>query len=109
MIDLDRDAIVVNPMLTGRFQLAPRPGVKLPAKTAVVIGVGRAAARARAKPPFAPGRGAPPGCPPTTRAAEIRYRDPTQMGKVYLLPAGVDRAVPGLGPTRSVPMPTTRP
>ena len=28
----------------------------------------------------------------------IRYRDPTQMGKVYLLPAGVDRIVPGLGP-----------
>jgi formamidopyrimidine-DNA glycosylase len=29
-------------------------------------------------------------------AAEIRYRDPTQMGKVYLLPAGIDRQVPGL-------------
>src|SRR5207249_1923050 len=29
---------------------------------------------------------------------EVRYRDPTQMGKVYLLPAGVEREVPGLGP-----------
>jgi formamidopyrimidine-DNA glycosylase len=29
--------------------------------------------------------------------AEIRYRDATQMGKVYLRPAGVDRDVPGLG------------
>jgi formamidopyrimidine-DNA glycosylase len=28
--------------------------------------------------------------------AEVRYRDPTQMGKVYLLPAGVDRPVPGM-------------
>jgi formamidopyrimidine-DNA glycosylase len=28
--------------------------------------------------------------------AEVRYRDPSQMGKVYLLPAGVTRAVPGL-------------
>ncbi len=28
---------------------------------------------------------------------EIRYRDPTQMGKVYLLPAGVERPVPGPG------------
>ena len=27
--------------------------------------------------------------------AEIRYRDPSQMGKVYLLPAGVDRPVAG--------------
>ena len=32
------------------------------------------------------------------RACELAagYRDPTQMGKVYLLPAGVDRVVPGL-------------
>ena len=27
---------------------------------------------------------------------ELRYRDPSQMGKVYLLPAGVARAVTGL-------------
>ena len=27
----------------------------------------------------------------------VRYKDPTQMGKVYLLPAGVERGVPGLG------------
>jgi formamidopyrimidine-DNA glycosylase len=27
---------------------------------------------------------------------EVRYRDPTQMGKVYLLPKGVARTVPGL-------------
>ena len=39
-----------------------------------------------------------PGCRPTTRPVEVRYRDPTQMGKVYLLPAGVERPVPGLGP-----------
>ncbi|HVL54495.1 MAG TPA: hypothetical protein VM344_09575, partial [Vitreimonas sp.] len=29
--------------------------------------------------------------------AEVRYRDPSQMGKVYLLPAGVERLVPGMG------------
>jgi formamidopyrimidine-DNA glycosylase len=27
---------------------------------------------------------------------EVRYRDPTQMGKVYVLPAGVERPVAGL-------------
>ena len=27
---------------------------------------------------------------------EVRYRDPTQMGKAYLLPAGSNRPVPGL-------------
>ena len=37
------------------------------------------------------------GCRPPDAHPEVRYRDPTQMGKVYLLPAGVDRAVPGLG------------
>ena len=95
MIDLDRDAIVVNPMLTGRFQLAG-PGVKQPSKTAVVLGFGPAASRGRFKPAawtrdaaWLPGADANP---------EVRYRDPTQMGKVYLLPAGLDRSVPGLGP-----------
>ena len=39
---------------------------------------------------------------------EIRYRDPTQMGKVYLLPAGVAREIPGGGPDDFGPRPTTR-
>jgi len=93
-IDLDRDRVVINPMLTGRFQLAS-PGTKLPTKTAVVLGFGE--------------RGPTPGFKParwTVGAAwlptddarpEVRYRDPTQMGKVYLLPAGMDRPVPGMG------------
>ena len=92
-IDLDRDRIVVNPMLTGRFQLAA-PSVKHPTKTALVLG-------------FGPRTGGPPRRGPAwTRGAdwlpvdgamvEVRYRDPTQMGKVYLLPSGVERAVPGL-------------
>ena len=34
--------------------------------------------------------------PADDAAVEIRYRDPTQMGKVYLLPAGMTRSVPGL-------------
>ena len=64
LIDLDRDRIVVNPMLTGRFQLAA-PGDKLPTKTAVVLGFGP---RADGPPPTPPrGRAAPTGCRPTTR------------------------------------------
>lgn len=93
-IDLDRDRVVVNPMLTGRFQLAA-PGTKHPVKTAVVLGFG----------PGAPPRGFKQAAwtkgaawlPARDVSAEIRYRDPTQMGKVYLLPAGVAREVPGLG------------
>jgi formamidopyrimidine-DNA glycosylase len=93
-VDLDRDRVVVNPMLTGRFQLAA-PGMKLPTKTAVVLAFG--------------GRGPTRGFKPATwtrratwlpaddASPEVRYRDPTQMGKVYLVPEGVDRPVPGLG------------
>jgi formamidopyrimidine-DNA glycosylase len=39
--------------------------------------------------------------PPNDEDVELRYRDPRKMGKVYLLPAGVDREVAGwrmLGP-----------
>jgi formamidopyrimidine-DNA glycosylase len=100
---LNRDRVIVNAMLTGRFQLAA-PGTKLPGKTALVLG-------------FGPKAGRPPGAARWTRAAtwlpaddapaEIRYRDPTQMGKVYLVPAGVERSIPGydmsLGPDADDP------
>jgi formamidopyrimidine-DNA glycosylase len=93
-LELGTDRIVVNPMLTGRFQLAAR-GEKAPAGMAVELRFG---ARAGAAPRDAaawtegaawiPADGAEP---------YLRYRDPTQMGKVYLLPAGVERPVPGRG------------
>jgi formamidopyrimidine-DNA glycosylase len=91
-LDLDHDRVVVNPMLTGRFQLAP-PGTKHPSKTALVLG-------------FGPRKSRPSDAAEWTRRAdwmpsdsattEVRYRDPTQMGKVYVLPAAVDRPVPGM-------------
>jgi formamidopyrimidine-DNA glycosylase len=36
--------------------------------------------------------------PPDDGPVVVRYRDPTQMGKVYLLPAGVERPIAGMGP-----------
>ena len=92
LVDLDRDRVVVNPMLTGRFQLAS-PGTKLPSKTAVVIGFGPRDRRASGAARWT--RGAS-WLPADDEPSEIRYRDPTQMGKVYLVPAGVGRDVPGL-------------
>jgi formamidopyrimidine-DNA glycosylase len=94
LIDLDRDRIVVNPMLTGRFQLAG-PGVKAPTKTALVLGLGPQGHRGRFRPASWTRDAA--WLPAPEAHPEIRYRDPTQMGKVYLLPAGVEREVPGLG------------
>jgi len=92
-IDLDRDRVVVNPMLTGRFQLAS-PGAKLPTKTAVVLGFGERGPTPRFKP--ARWTVGAAWLPTDDARPEVRYRDPTQMGKVYLLPAGMDRPVPGM-------------
>ena len=87
----ERDAIVVNAMLTGRFQLA-EPGRPLPNKTAVVLGFG-----SRAKAPARTARWTKGAAwmPADDAEAEVRYRDPTQMGKVYLLPADAARSMPG--------------
>jgi len=93
LIDLERDEIACNPMLTGRFQLAV-PGDKLPAKTAVVLGFG---VREAGPDDAAPWTAGAAWLPADAARCEVRYRDPTQMGKIYLRPAGVDRPVPGLG------------
>jgi formamidopyrimidine-DNA glycosylase len=87
--ELERDRIAVNAMLTGRFQLAA-PKDKLPGQTAVILGFG-----ARAKPASKPARWTKGAAwlPADADPAEVRYRDPSQMGKVYVLPAGVARPV----------------
>ncbi len=92
-VELERDRVVVNPMLTGRFQLAS-PAVKPPPKTAVILGFG---ARSGSPRDAAPWTREAPWLPADDAPAEVRYRDPTQMGKVYLLPAGIARGVPGMG------------
>ncbi|MBI3746191.1 MAG: hypothetical protein HY264_06635 [Chloroflexi bacterium] len=88
---LDRDAIAVNAMLTGRFQLA-EPSRPVPTRTAVVLAFGP---RGRAPDRTARWTRGAAWMPPNDAAVEVRYRDPTQMGKVYLLPAGQERAIPG--------------
>jgi formamidopyrimidine-DNA glycosylase len=93
--DLDRDRVVFSPMLTGRFQLAS-PKAALPSKTAVILGFGSRARRPRGAGRAAAWTARASWLPPDDEPAEIRYRDPTQMGKVYLLPVSVERQVPGL-------------
>jgi len=99
----ERDRIVFSPMLTGRFQLAA-PGTPLPTKTAFILGFG-----GRAGPPRDAARWTRKATwmPADDASVEVRYRDPTQMGKVYVLPAGVDRPVAGfdddLGPDADDP------
>lgn len=109
LIELDRGQVVVNPMLTGRFQLAP-PGAKLPTKTAAVLGFGGRAERAmRGAAPWTKGAD---WLPADDGPIEVRYRDPTQMGKVYLAPEGIERPIAGLdadlGPDADDPTLTLR-
>jgi len=93
---LARDRIVINAMLTGRLGL-DAPGARALRDMAAVLRLGpreapgrrrgaSAAAAWTVDAPWLPADGAP---------LELRYRDPTRMGKVYLLPAGTARAVPG--------------
>jgi formamidopyrimidine-DNA glycosylase len=97
-IDLDRDRLVVNPMLTGRLQLAAR-GEKAPSGTAVELALGkRPRGSVPAPEPPASWTNGAAWMPPDEAPVTVRYRDPTQMGKVYLLPAGVERPVAGRGP-----------
>ncbi|HUG48735.1 MAG TPA: DNA-formamidopyrimidine glycosylase family protein [Candidatus Limnocylindria bacterium] len=96
----ERDRLVINAMLTGRLGLA-RPGDKPLPQTAARFGFGPAeqdlAALARRSEPVPawPGAGGAAWLPPRKEPAEMRYRDATRMGKLYLLPAGVTRPVAG--------------
>ena len=88
ILELDRDRVAVNAMLTGRFQLAA-PERQAAGEHRGDPGLRRASDPAEEGRRLDEGRGVAPGRRPT--AAELRYRDPSQMGKVYLLPAGVVR------------------
>jgi formamidopyrimidine-DNA glycosylase len=93
-LDLEPDRVVVNPMLTGRFQLAGH-GEKAPSGVAVELAFGpRTGAPPRDAADWTRGAG---WLPADDADVTVRYRDPTQMGKVYLLPAGVERPIPGRG------------
>ena len=93
LIALERDEIACNPMLTGRFQLAAT-GDKLPTRTAVVLAFGSRPSEPSEAAHWT--RGAT-WLPVPEATPEVRFRDPTQMGKIYLLPHGIDRPIPGLG------------
>jgi formamidopyrimidine-DNA glycosylase len=91
VLELARDRIAVNAMLTGRFQLA-MPDVRLPQATAMILRFGPREGRAPNAAAWTKGAS---WLPAADARPEIRYRDSSQMGKVYLLPAGVTRPVIG--------------
>lgn len=100
-LEFDRDRIAVNAMLTGRLQLAASPTVKKPQKTIFVMRFGARDGGAPAD--SAAWTSGAAWIPAPDATPELRYRDPTQMGKIYLLPRGVERRVPGAGPDEMGP------
>jgi formamidopyrimidine-DNA glycosylase len=95
VFSFERDRLVANAMLTGRFRMSDAgaaPKRRGGTKEGLLF-------------VFGP-RLAPPGdaaewtrgaswLPPDDASVELGYRDATQMGKLYLLPEGVLRPVPG--------------
>ena len=88
----DRDRVVINAMLTGRMGLAP-PASRAWPQTAAIFRFGEGQDGPAAAPAeWTRGAG---WLPRKTDAVELRYRDTTRMGKVYVLPDGVPRPVAG--------------
>jgi formamidopyrimidine-DNA glycosylase len=86
----DRDRIIINPMLTGRLGFA-KPESKPLTQTAFTAILGERTRR----PTGARWTRRATWLPPDDEPVELRYRDPTRMGKVYVMPAGIERPVAG--------------
>jgi formamidopyrimidine-DNA glycosylase len=89
----ERDRIVINPMLTGRLGLAA-PGSKPLHQTAAVLTFGPRGQGTAPTDAAAWTHGAS-WLPDVGTRVELRYRDATRMGKIYLMPAGVAREMAG--------------
>ena len=94
VFQLERDRIVLNLMLTGRLG-SPRRAPRRGPRRAFVLSLRGTRPGRRAMPPRWTGRAS--WLPADDRPTELRYRDATRMGKVYLVPAGRDAAGRGLG------------
>ncbi len=94
----ERDRIVINAMLTGRLGLAPPASRQFP-QTAAALTFGERqsepATMADRSRPLAGWLAGADWLGPADEPIELRYRDATRMGKLYLLPAGMDRQVAG--------------
>lgn len=89
----ERDRMIINPMLTGRLGLVAA-GAKAWPQWAAMFELGEMAENRPPRDHDWPGSAAD-WLPGRGLAVEMRYRDATRMGKIYLLPAAVERAVAG--------------
>ena len=93
VFDFGGDRMIFNPMLTGRLGVVVG-GAKTWAQWAAMFEFGAMDADRAARDHDWPGADAD-WLPARRVGVEMRYRDPTRMGKIYLLPRGVTRAVAG--------------
>ena len=91
VFQFDRDRIVMNLMLTGRLGMAA-PGAKALPQTVFVMTLD---SRAGGPSDAASWTRRASWMPSDDRPVELRDRDATKMGKVYLVPQGVTRQVAG--------------
>ena len=92
VFDFARDQIIVNAMLTGRLGFAEAGAKAWPGIAAVFTFGPIEATRTHAAAAWVAGAA---WLPAADKPIELRYRDATRMGKIYLMPAGVVRAVAG--------------
>jgi formamidopyrimidine-DNA glycosylase len=96
VLHLERTAVWAAPMLTGRFALVPPTAPRPRAAVAFTCGP-----RSRPGRPPEPWIGDAAWLPDPRAAIEVRYVDPTRMGKLYLASGDDPTGVPGvaeLGP-----------
>ncbi len=89
----DRDRLVLNAMLTGRLGLLPTHAKPWP-KAAAVLSFGPRSTDSGPR-QRAAWLADTDWLPADSEAVEMRYRDATRMGKLYVLPAGIERLVAG--------------
>lgn len=94
----ERGRMILNPMLTGRLGLAAA-GAKAWPQVAALFSFAAAMGETSGEParsrPLPGWPGAADWLPARDAAVELRYRDATRMGKIYLVPDGVVRPVAG--------------
>jgi formamidopyrimidine-DNA glycosylase len=92
VFEFERDRIVINAMLTGRLGFAAPRSKAWPGIAAVLAFGPVEVERDR---PAADWVSGSDWLPDRQSPVELRYRDATRMGKIYLVPAGVTRPIAG--------------
>jgi formamidopyrimidine-DNA glycosylase len=99
ILETDRTSIWASPMLTGRFAMVA-PGAARP-RASITLRFGPRVGPAQTRP--APWTRDAGWMPQLDAEVELRYLDPTRMGKLYLVPVATPRSVPGAGATELGP------